>query len=517
MTARVSAVAAIVALHGVLLLSACGDPKPPSPPAPTPPPTPQSLCSALGGQVFVTSEGNATVTSAQLVGARNNEPEYCNVQGTMPPALRFEIKLPTNWNQRLLYVGGGGFDGAIPQPPGYQLQQNYATVASDGGHTANGNDENWALNVEQLNDFAHRSVHKTLNAARLIIQQRYNQSALRSYFEGCSNGGREALIQAQRYPNDFDGIVARAPAYNFTWLMTAGNATLQQFFASSATQLSAAKINTLSNAVLATCDALDNVADGIVSNPAACRLVFDPSTLRCTGGDSDTCLTDAQIATVNTLHDVYALNNGTPYYIGWPPGGESDPSGWPYWVAASDTGLASFSTRFIRYFLQLGAGYDPMNFVPDDHLPMLMNRSALIDASSTDYSAFRARGGKLVLWHGTNDWAISFNSTALYYNQMVQAAGGQASADQFVEFFPAPGVQHCFGGAGPDFVDLLTPLRNWVENGVAPSQQNLNTVKLDLSNLTITNARPLCKFPQYPRYSGSGNTNSAGSYVCVTP
>lgn len=269
--------------------------------------------------------------------------------------------------------------------------------------------------------------------------------------------------------------------------------------------------------MLAACDSLDNVADGIVSNVAACRLVFNPSSLRCSGVDNDTCLTDAQIATVNTLYGVYALNDGTPYYIGWPPGGESDPSAWPYWVAAQNTGLASFSTRFIQYFLQLGPGYNAMNFVPDNHLPLLLNRSALIDASSTDYSAFRARGGKLILWHGTNDWAVSFNSTALYYNSIVQAAGGQAMADQFVEFFPAPGVQHCYGGAGPDFVDLLAPLRNWVENGVAPSQQNLNIVELNLTNLSITNSRPLCKFPQYPRYNGSGNQNSASGYTCVAP
>lgn len=236
MNERVNRIAAPCALCMTILLAACGGSKPSPTPGstPNPPATPQSLCSALNGQVFVTAEGNATVTATQLVAANSNGPEHCNVQGAMPPALRFEVKLPSNWNQRMLYIGGGGFDGAIPQPPGYQLQQNYVIVASDGGHTASGGDESWALNSEQLNDFAYRSVHKTLSAARLIVQQRYGQAVLRTYFEGCSNGGREALIQAQRYPNDFDGIVARAPAYNFTWLLVAGNKTMQQFFASSA-------------------------------------------------------------------------------------------------------------------------------------------------------------------------------------------------------------------------------------------------------------------------------------------
>lgn len=140
-----------------------------------------------------------------------------------------------------------------------------------------------------------------------------------------------------------------------------------------------------------------------------------------------------------------------------------------------------------------------------------------MDAESTDYTAFRARNGKLLLWHGTNDWAISYNNTAMYYNRIVTAAGSQAVADQFVEFFPAPGVQHCFGGSGPDFVDLLTPLRNWVEGGAPPSQQNLNIVKLNLQNLTITNSRPLCKFPLYPRYTGSGDRNVFTSYTCAVP
>ncbi|MBC7984957.1 MAG: tannase/feruloyl esterase family alpha/beta hydrolase, partial [Candidatus Obscuribacterales bacterium] len=386
---------------------------------------PQSLCAALNGRSFVTADGVATITAVTLVPPANGHPENCYVSGVMPTALQFEMRMPTNWNQRVLYLGGGGFDGVVPEllPPA--LAQGYAIVGSNGGHPLAAN-ENWALDPLQLNDFAYLSVHKTLTAAREIIAQRYRQLPLRTYFEGCSNGGREALIQAQRYPNDFDGIIARAPAWNFVELMLAGNKSAQQFFGSTASQLSAAKINTLSAAVLTACDALDNIQDGIVSNVAACRTAFNPTNLRCpTGTDTNSCLTDAQLATVNTVYSVFNLNTTppVPYYIGWPAGGESDAGGWPFWVASQASGLPSFSSRFIQYFLQQGPTYNALNFVPENNLPIIANRIQLIDAAATDYSAFRARGGKLILWHGTNDWAISFNSTALYYNNVVAAAG----------------------------------------------------------------------------------------------
>jgi predicted esterase len=484
--------------------------------------TPQSSCASLSGRSIATTEGTATIASTQFVAAVGNEPEHCRVFGNMAPELHFEIKLPTNWNQRLLFIGGGGFDGAIPQPPGYQLQQNYVIVASNGGHNANGTDELWAYDAAKLNDYAYSSTHRTLLAARGVIQQRYGQQAVRSYFEGCSNGGREALIQAQRYPEDFDGIVARAPAWNFTWLMVAGNQGMKRFFQSAATQLSAAKLTTLSNAVLAACDLHDNRADGIVSNVAACT--FDPATLRCTGGDNDSCLTDAQIATVNSIYSPHTLNiNGTavPYYIGWPAGGESASGGWDFWRADLDNGLPDFSTRFIRYFLLQNPTYNAMNFTPELNLTTIQDREALIDAkidsnSNDNYTQFRNSGGKLILWHGTNDPAISYTSTALYYGQIVNAHG-QMGADQFAEFFPAPGVLHCFGGEGSDFVDLLTPLRTWVEAGTAPSQQNLVALKLRTQpTLSLTNPRPLCKYPRYPRYIG-GDANLASSYMCTMP
>jgi predicted esterase len=500
-----------------LALSGCRGGSDDDPPISTT--TPQSNCASLSGRTFATAEGTATISSTQFVAAVGNEPEHCRVFGNMPPELHFEIKLPTNWNQRLLFIGGGGFDGAIPQPPGYQLQQNYAIVASNGGHNANGVDELWAYDTDRLNDYAYRSTHRTLLAARSIIQQRYGQAAVRSYFEGCSNGGREALIQAQRYPEDFDGIVARAPAWNFTWLMVAGNQGMKRFFQSAATQLSTAKLATLSNAVLAACDMHDNRADGVISNVAACN--FDPATLRCpASSDNDSCLTDAQIATVTSIYSTHALNiNSTavPYYAGWPAGGESASGGWDFWRADLSNGLPDFSTRFVRYFLLQQPAYNAMNFVPENNLAIIQNRETLIDASSTNYTQFRNRGGKLILWHGTNDPAISYTSTALYYGNVVTAAGGQMAADQFVEFFPAPGVLHCFGGEGSDFVDLLTPLRSWVEAGTPPSQQNLIALKLRTQpTLSLTNPRPLCKFPRYPRYVG-GDANQASSFTCTLP
>ncbi|HEX5748207.1 MAG TPA: tannase/feruloyl esterase family alpha/beta hydrolase [Archangium sp.] len=491
---RVSAAALLLVLGG------CSDP------------TPRSRCETFRGRTLQ----QARITGAELVAASSPLPEYCKVTGTLPPSLDFEVRLPSVWNEKTVYAGGGGFDGFIPDTGVYTVN-GYATIGSNGGHTGDVLDASFALDAQKLDDFASLSIHRVLPIAKAIIQERYGKGAAKTWFEGCSNGGREALIEAQRWPEDFDGIIARAPAYNFVELLIAFNRNTRQLMKPGAS-LSAGKLQVLGKAVLDACDAKDGVADGIISHPSACA--FDPSVLRCTGAEREDCLTAEQEASVRTIYSPTVLDGAT-INAGWPPGGEADPEGWAGWLTGNGNATLSagglFGSGMIKYFITRDPNFDPLTFDPNAWLPRINEMSALVSANNPDLGRFQARGGKLILWHGGTDAAISLNGTTTYYENVVQAAGGQAAADTFVEYFPAPGVNHCFGGAGADTVDLLTALENWVEKGVAPSQAKLVATKLNPQTGQSVLSRPLCKYPRHPRYKGSGDVNSADSFTCVEP
>ena len=469
-------------------------------------------CAALQGQ----SVEGAAIT-ARHVAAAGGLPEHCEVKGSLPPALDFQVWLPSDWNGKAVFAGGGGFDGVIQDftYPAYAASR-FAVIASNGGHTGEVFDGSFALDAAQLEDFASQSTHRVMPVARALVRAFYGRDATRAYFEGCSNGGREALIEAQRWPEDFDGIIARAPAYDFVELMLAFNRHTQ-LLSQPGASLSDAKLASLGQAVLAACDAQDGLADGILSNPGACA--FDPATLQCQGAESDACLTAAQLTPVRAVYAPYVLN-GQTIYDGWPAGGENDPDAWATWITGHGTPSASvggiFGRELVRYLVTQQPTYDPLAFQPTDWLPRIQQLSARISANSTDLSGFRARGGKLVLWHGGTDAAISQKGTASYYERVVQAAGGQKTADGFVEYFPAPGVNHCAGGAGPDTVDLLSALDVWVEHGTAPSGQGLTLRKINASGQAAL-SRPLCKYPRYPRYNGTGDANQATSFTCTAP
>ncbi|WNG37924.1 tannase/feruloyl esterase family alpha/beta hydrolase [Archangium violaceum] len=481
-------------------------------PEPTPQPTPQTRCEGFRGKTLE----EARITGAELVAASGQLPEYCKVTGTLPPSLDFEVRLPTQWNEKTVFAGGGGFDGSIPSTDVY-TQKGYAAIASNGGHTGDVLDASFALDPQKLDDFAYLSTHRVLPIAKALIQERYGKGSAKTYFEGCSNGGREALIEAQRWPEDFDGIIARAPAYNFVELLIAFNRNTQQLMKPGAS-LPSEKLQVLGKAVLDACDATDGVADGILSHPTACQ--FDPAVLQCAGAEQNDCLTAEQVASAKTIYSPTLLN-GTTLYPGWPAGGEADPLGWDAWITGNGNATASagglFGSGLIKYFITRDPNYDPLTFDPNNWQPRINEMSALVSANNTNLGSFRARGGKLILWHGGTDAAISLKGTAAYYEGVVQSAGGQAAADTFVEYFPAPGVNHCAGGAGADTVDLLTALENWVEKGVAPSQAGLVATKLDPQTGQSVLSRPLCKYPRYPKYKGSGDVNSADSFTCVDP
>jgi feruloyl esterase len=498
-----------------MTLLACGSDGQAPPTTEPPVKTPQEACDALSGVTI----GEAKLSDPTLVAAADEIGEHCKVTGLLGTSLRFEVYLPTEWNKKLLYFGGGGFDGAIParflRP--WDVSGGYVTVASNGGH----DDPSGAVfldNPEVQKDFGYLQIHKVLGAVLAIVEERYGEQPARRYFEGCSNGGREALIQATRWPEDFDGVVARAPVYSFTELVLAFNNNMKHMLGTPDGHIDAVKAAAIASAVLAECDALDGISDGVVSHVAACA--FDPASLLCPGGDDGTCLTPEQVETAQAIYGEFKLADGTSIYPGWGPGGEDAIEGFPAWLSSIPDIFPiplqmAFAESLIRNWIVNDPAYDTLQFEPEDHLPEIEQVAETLDAS-TDLKAFFAREGKVILVHGTNDWAISYKGSIKYWDGVAEAVGGEPARDENMEFFVQPGVQHCAGGSGADTVDLLSALVRWVEEGTPPSTQSLVSSKLDMEG-AVQFQRPLCKYPEYPRYNGSGDTNDAASYTCTKP
>lgn len=524
----------LLAVAGAATLAACGGggssteltTTTPAPAAPGM--TLAEACPGLNGRTL--GAGAAVITDAKVVAATGAQPEYCVVTAKFNDStLRFEAKMPTSgWNSKMAFLGGGGFDGNLPTATALQfsesiLTEKYATIGTNGGYDAPAAlldyfKAEFAYDPVKLADFTYESEHRTLPLGKEVIQAFYGTPATKSYFEGCSMGGHDAMMLAQRYPQDFDGIVARAPAGNIMGLFIQFN-RISKRIKVPANTLNTAKQTLLANAVLAQCDNLDGVADGIISKPAACT--FDPAVLRCTGGTDtgDTCLSDAQIATVNAITTPIASSNGTWAHTGYYFGGENHAKGWGEYVwpnpALGNSLQGLFSDGFLRSFITRDPAYDTANFNVNDWLSEYSLVGAMFNADNPDLSGMQARGAKLIMWNGTTDSSVSPKDNSRYYDSVVTRMG-QANADKVVEHFLAPGVGHCFGGVGPDKVDLLKAMVTWVEGGTAPSQQGLVHRKVDAATGATTMSRPVCKYPSYPRYNGTGDVNSAASYSCST-
>lgn len=480
--------------------------------------TPASCAELAGLEV-----GEASVLGAGVVAAAGDVPEFCKVSGRIGAALDFELRLPTTWNQKAVFLGGGGFDGSIPTPDpggpaGGLLQRGFASIATDSGHKGSPFDGSWALHDDDaLHDFAELAWHRVLGAAREIILHRYAMAPRRVYFEGGSSGGREALLQAQRWPADYDGVIAREPALSFTSLMLAANRIAQRLFGTPDAALPQTAVDLYSAAVLAACDELDGLADSIVADVAACH--FAASSLLCQTPAAD-CLTQDEIASIDTIHSElqldFALANGVDRHPGYAlSGAEAQPGGWPLWITGFSTDVPSsllfaLQDQFIKYFVTGDRQASSLTFSPVAWRERLQALSALLDATDADLSAFAGHGGKMILWHGWADSAISPYGTVEYYRRVVTSAGGQENADAFARFYTSAGVDHTGGGNGAPTFDLLGPLDTWVETGVAPG----DLVAYRRSSGVLTAFRPLCRYPAFPRYQ-SGDPGAAASFACA--
>ena len=473
-------------------------------------------------------------------------PEYCKVLGrvlpvdkTAPPIL-FQVNLPTAWNGRNLQYGGGGFNGTVTTGLGLMvagrfdqaspLAQGYVTYGTDSGHQNKPGEapQAFAANEEAFVNFAHASYKKVRDVAVALTQKAYGRAPYKIYFAGSSEGGREALTMAQRYPNDFDGIFSRVPVINWTGLQhvsaRAGLTTLGDAW------LPRAKVELVHNAVLAACDESDGLKDNLVASPVACKQRFDARRLQCAGADAANCLTAAQVKAVQSLHSGYrfpfALANGITDYPGWGVSGEGTPAagptgGWSAWwvgnsaptqPAKPDNGIAwIFGSGTLRHIIVRDPGYDVTQYRPELYHTRVLEVSALMDATNPDLSAFHAKGGKLMLLENMADYAQSPYAGIAYYESVVQKMGRQ-TADQFIRLYTAPGVDHVGSGA-PGNVDILSALSQWVEQGQPPSRLTLVDQTLSLP-VTTTREMPLCEWPMWPRYS-AGDPNRPLSFQCV--
>jgi Tannase and feruloyl esterase len=465
-------------------------------------------------------------------------PAFCRVRLDAKPSadsdIKIEVWLPlTNWTGRLQAIGNGGFAGLIDY---YQIAEamskGYVSTTTDAGHAASlPIDASWAPgHPEKVADFGYRAVHVMTQLARAVAKAFYGSEPKHSYFAGCSDGGREALMEAQRFPADYDGILAGAPANDWTALLSMAVADTQALTSEPANFIPPAKISLIASAVREQCDKLDGVSDGILNDPRQCR--FDPTNLQCKGADSENCLTGQQVSALKVIYAGLRNSSGRGIFPGYLPGAEEGPGGWGIWITGpvpTRSLIAFFGLGYFSNMVYEKPDWNYKTFNVDSGLKDAKEKTAaVLDATNPDLKPFAARRGKLILYHGWNDPAIPALST-INYLQSVQAKMGQRSTSSFLRLYMVPGMQHCWGGPGPDDFgqvgtwrltdpqhSIRVALEQWVENSEAPSQIVATKFAGDPDSPAAqpTMTRPLCPFPEVAKYKGSGDTNDASNFVC---
>lgn len=449
-------------------------------------------------------------TSAAAAGAQRPNttptmlPAHCRVAIVMKPSsdshIEAEVWLPAEWNGKFQAVGNGGWAGTISYPAmARALREGYATASTDTGHK--GADSAFAIgHPEKLIDFGYRAVHEMTVQSKAIIAAFYKSPARFSYWNGCSAGGRQGLMAAQRYPDDFDAILAGAPANNHTRLGISRLNVSVPTMRDAAAAVPRQKLAMVNRAVLQACDGADGVKDGFLNDPRACQ--FDVATLPCASGDSDSCLTAPQVATMKSAYASVKLPNGDLVFPGKEPGSETG------WGMVGGTADALSVTA-----LQIAHGdaaWEPRSFNLARDLSLALEKVGYAtNAIDPDLRAFKARGGKLLLYHGWNDPLISPGNTVNYFEAVTKTMG--TGQDEWMRLFLMPGVGHCQGGAGPDQVNWMAAVERWRESGLVPNQIEATRVIGNRVEMT----RPLCPYPQVVKYSGTGSTNDAANFVCA--
>jgi feruloyl esterase len=512
-------------------------------------PLPSSACASLEGfsipasAIGLPTSGGVVQTAVRVSATDqgNVNGDFCKVTGIVKPHnaaspnLEFAVNLPVAWNRRVLQMGGGGYNGSLvtgltgftlqPANVDNPLKQGFVTVGTDGGHKAPpGFDGSFGMDDEALRNFGKESVKKGHDAAMAVIKKAYGRAPERSYFIGGSQGGHEALDAAARYPEDYDGVVAHYPAYNVTLLhlgsLNAGRAVYE---GGGAAWLNPAKTKLITDAVYAKCDDLDGVKDGTIGNVKACNAAFDVKTLRCANGTDagDTCLSDAQLGAVAKI--------ASDYKPGFPVAGMDAFPRWPLlegalfrersnWgqvpqpsnpLSGKEPLLYTAGDQTAKFIISRNPKLDTMSFDPKQYQARIATVASIMDVTDVSLEKFKAKGGKIILTHGTADDFITPHNTELYYQRQVKQFG-QAGVDSFIRFYMIPGFGHGFGPFNAK-IDSLTALQAWVEKGQAPA----GLTAID-GNANANRSRPLCEWPKWPKFTGTaGSESSASSFTCV--
>lgn len=463
-------------------------------------------------------------------------PSFCRVVVQATPSvdsdIRIEVWLPTaNWNGKLQAQGNGGFAGEIDYIGlATSVLGGYASANTNTGHSAAGTDASWALgHPEKLTDFAYRGVHVMTVVAKEVIRANFGKNPQYSYFLGCSNGGRQALMEAQRFPDDYNGILAGAPANFWSHLLSSGLWDMQALTKDDASYIPAAKVPALAHAVNAACDAQDGVSDGVLNDPRKCN--FKPESMLCKNGDTSDCLTQPQITALNKLYEGARDAAGKKIFPGFLPGAEEGPGGWTTWIFGMEKGKSAIAAFTYGYFANIIYEKPAWTFNESDFLESVKladeKTAKILNATDPNLAPFKAHGGKLVMYHGWNDPAISALNSIDYW-ESVRAKLGATDTESFLRLYMLPGVQHCGGGPGADSIgaDSVGPpseaqrhvvrlLEYWVENGVAPANL-IATKRNGFSPSSGTKfTRTICPYPKSAKYNGSGDPNDAASFACV--
>jgi feruloyl esterase len=442
--------------------------------------------------------GGPAAAPPQIVPAR------CRANAILRPSSDSEIEmeawLPDNWNGKFQFVGGGGWAGNISFPAMVSaVMEGYATASTDTGHK--GGNALFAINhPEKVVDFAYRAVHETAVQTKALIAKYYERPARLSYWNGCSTGGRQGLMEAQKFPDDFDAIIAGAPANFQTHLHTWDLSVAVPELNNPAAALTQAKLTALNEAAVNACDAQDGVKDGLINNPRACK--FDPSVMLCKGADGPNCLTPPQLDAVKRAYATTKTKSGEAVFPGKEPGSEYQ---WMAFLGGQNAPGVSVGSFQVAYN---DANWDAKGFDVDRDLKIVDEKvGSIINAVSPDLSAFKAHGGKLLLYHGWNDTAISPGNTINYYESVLKKMGKQ---DDFVRLYMAPGMQHCGGGPGPNQINYMAIMERWRENNQTPASIEAYHV----ANNRVDMTRPLCPYPQVATYKGAGSPNDASNFAC---
>lgn len=465
-----------------------------------------------------------SVIAAALLPSTASAPEHCHVLMMAQPEINIEVNLPANWNGRFYMFGNGGWAGESFDAAGRvqnharALRAGFATASTDTGHSAALEPgASFALNRQKLLDYGFRSLHVTAEAAKLLVRSYYGANPTKSYYDGCSQGGRQGLTIAQRFPNDFDGIIAGSPA-----LYNSGNMMARAYWMQGlkSNPFPAAKLSLLADRVYEKCDAKDGLKDGLIDSPLSCGFQPARDLPRCAdGADQPGCFTASEIASAGRIYsDIF--RQGKRFFPGWPVGAEVlGPNGQSGWlgqvIAAPNRGSvwADYAQSFLRFMAMPGIDPDQAlaQFDIDKEIPSLAFLHQVIDANDPDLTGFRQRGGKLIMYFGWADPQLNPRVAVEYYDQVVTRMGD--STGDFFRLFMVPGMFHCGGGVGTSTFDVATPLLHWVESGDAPKTVGAGRV----SSGKVIRTRPLCPYPQVARYKGSGSIDDAANFSCVAP